>query len=368
MLQRFKVPKEDEVRVPHESLRETVTAIFEKMGVPPEDAAEGADVLVMTDLRGVETHGVSNMLRTYVRQYREGQLNPTPNVRIVREAPATATLDADRGLGIMLGRAAMRIAIDKAREVGVGVVTMYNSGHLGAVGHFAMLAAQEDMVGMCLTAGGTSILPTFGAEGRLGANPISIAAPARNEPPVLFDAATSAIAMNKVGLAARVGANLLPGWIADREGNPIMQEVPAPERGQFYGLTLGGTRELGSHKGYGFSLIVEILGALLSGSVPSMLDSTPMESGFKNYFAAYNIAAFTDVDAFKDNMDRMLRTLRDTKPAPGHDRVLYPGLPEHEDETERRTNGIPLHREVVDWFDAITSELGLPPLKRMTVT
>ena len=365
MLERFKVPRKDEVRVPEQSLRHTVSAIFEKMGLTTEDAAEGADVLTMTDLRGVETHGVSNMLRAYVQQYNQGTLNPRPNWRVVRQSPGTATIDGDRGLGIVLGRRSMKMAMEKARSVGIGVVTMYNSGHLGAVGHFAMLAAEEDMVGVCMTAGGIGILPTFGAEGRLGADPISLAAPARNEPPVLFDVATSAVAGNKLRLADRVGATLLPGWIADKDGVPIMEETPVPERGQYAQLPLGGTREQGSHKGYGFALMTEILGALLSGSVPSMLDSTPSESMFKHYFAAYSIPAFTELDTFKDNMDRMIQTLRNTRPAPGHERVLYPGLPEYEEVLERRANGIPLHKEVAQWFDDIASELAVPRLQRM---
>ena len=365
MLERFKVPQADEIRIPEQSLRTTVTAIVEKMGVPPGEAAEAADALVMTDLRGVETHGVSNMLRLYVQQYNEGRLNPRPIVRTVRETPAAATLDADRGLGIAVGRPAMEMAIGKARNVGVGVVVMLNSGHLGAVGHFAMLAAEQDMIGVCMTAGGSLVLPTFGAEGRLGANPISIAAPARNEPPVLFDVATSAVALNKLSLARRVGANLLPGWVADGEGNPIMEETPVPEAGEFFGLPIGGTREQGSHKGYGFALMVEIMGALLPGSVPSMLDAAPWESGYKHHFAAYDVAAFTDLDRFKDDMDRMLRLLKNTKPAPGQARVLYPGLPEHEEERDRRANGIPLHKEVVQWFHDIAEELSVPALKTM---
>ena len=365
MLERFKPRKEDQVRVPEESLRETVAAIFESMGETPEAAAEGADVLTMTDLRGVETHGVSNMLRAYVEQYGKGELTPRAEWRIVRESPATATINAAGGLGILLGRQAMEIAVEKARKVGMGVVTMYMSGHLGAVGHFAMLAAERDMVGVCITAGGDGILPTFAAEPRLGANPISIAAPARDEPPFLFDVATSAIAGNKLSLAKRVGADLLPGWIADMEGTPIMEETAVPERGEYKQLLLGGTREQGSHKGYGLSMMVEVLGSLLSGSVPTMLDEVSRESMFKNHFAAYDIAAFTDVDTFKDNMDDMLRTLRTTRPAPGHDRVLYPGLSEHEEVMERRANGIPFHREVVDWFDTISAELSVPRLRRL---
>ena len=363
MLERFKVPPEDEVRVSEESLRRTVTAIFEKTGVLPEDAAEGANTLVMSDLRGVETHGVSNMLRYYVQGFNEGNINPRPDWRIDREFPGTATMDADGGLAIILGPKAMRIAMEKARTVGVGVVTMKNAGHSGAIGHHAMLAAKEDMVGMCTTAGGLLVVPTFGAEGRLGTNPIAMAAPARNEPPFLFDAATSAIAGNKMRLAARVGAPLLPGWISELDGTPIMEETPPRERGQYRHLPLGGTREQGSHKGYGFALISETLATMLSGVLPSMVTGLNPVHRSCHYFAAYNIAAFTDVEEFKDNMDRMLKMLRETKPAPGHDRVVYPGLPEHEDEQDRRANGIPLHREVIQWFEDITTELSIPRLK-----
>jgi LDH2 family malate/lactate/ureidoglycolate dehydrogenase len=359
ILERFKVPKQDEVRVPEAALRQTVAQIFAKMGVIPEDAAEGADVLVMTDLRGVETHGVSNMLRLYVQDYKAGKLNPTPGWRIVRESPSSATIDAERRLGVILGPKAMRLAIEKARNVGVGVVAMSNSGHFGAIGHHAMVAVPHDMVGVCFTGAGLSVVPTFAAKPLLGTNPIAIAAPARHEAPVLFDVATSAIAGNKIRLAARVGSPLLPGWVTDKDGNPIMEESPVFDRHQYYQLPLGGTREQGSHKGYGFAVMAEVLATLLAGGLPTMLEPG---GGSKNHFAAYNIAAFTDVERFKDTMDDMLKTLRTTQPAQGHDRVLYPGLSEHEEVQERRAKGIPLHKEVIQWFSDITSELGLPPL------
>ena len=159
MLERFKVPKKDEVRVPIESLEEVIQAIFEKMGNSESDAKEAAEVLAMTDLRGVETHGVSNMLRAYVSQYTSGQVNPQPNWRIERQTRGTAVINADKGLGVVLGRRAMDIAIEKARDVGFGVVTMNNGAHLGAVGHFSMYAAQHDMVGMCATSAGRASSP-----------------------------------------------------------------------------------------------------------------------------------------------------------------------------------------------------------------
>lgn len=359
MLDIFKVPVADQVHVSEAALRQTVAAILEKCNLTPEDAALGADVLVTTDLRGVESHGVSNMLRNYVQRYQKGDYNPRPDWRIVRESPSTATIDGDNGLGIILGPKAMRLAIDKAKAVGVGIVTMYKSHHLGAVGHHAMLAAQEDMVGMCMTATQPSVVPTFGAEPRFGTNPIALAAPAKSQPPVLFDVATSAVAGNKITLATRVGSNLLPGWVTDGEGSPIMEETPVMPRGQYYQLPLGGTRELGSHKGYGLGMMVETLCTMLSGALPFGLER---DTGYKHYFAAYNIAAFTDVETFKTNMDQMLGWLLETKPAPGQERVLYPGIVEHEEERERRQHGIPLHKEVIQWFGDTTSAMGLPPL------
>ena len=356
MLERFKVPEEDEVRVPEPSLRETVTAIFEKMGVPPDQAATGSDTLVMSDLRGVETHGVSNGLRRYVAQYNDGTLNPRPNWRIIKEGPGTATIDGDKGLGVILGPKFMEIAVEKAAAVGTGMVSVHNIGHTGAIGHFALQATEADMLGRVTTGGASGgTLPPFGAEPRLGTNPFAFAAPANEEPPLLFDAATTPIAGNKVRLAHRVGATMLPGWIADLDGNPIMEETPVPELGEFYFLPLGGTREMGAHKGFGFSLLTVVLGPMLAG-----IDAT-QASGHS--FTAHNIAAFTDVETFKSNMDKMLRSLRDTKPAEGHDRVFYPGLPEHEEELDRRANGIPLHQEVVDWFADICGELSLPSLR-----
>ena len=178
MLDRFKVPLEDQVRVSDAALRQTVAAIFEKCNLTPEDAAIGADVLVTTDLRGVESHGVSNMLRTYVQSFQNSNYNPRPNWRIVRESPSTATIDGDGGLGVILGPKAMRIAIDKAKAVGVGIVTMYNGRHLGAVGHHAMLAAQEDMVGMCMTATQPSV-ETQRPLGRMSAFATKAALPKR---------------------------------------------------------------------------------------------------------------------------------------------------------------------------------------------
>ena len=152
------------------------------------------------------------------------------------------------------------------------------------------------------------------------------------------------------------------GYQSIQDATPIMEEKPIFDREEVYQAPLGGTREQGSHKGYGFAMMAEVLSTLLAGALPTMLDA---RSGSKNQFAAYDIRAFTDLDRFKDTMDEMLRTLRTAAPAPGQERVLYPGLSEAEEVEHRRAHGIPLHREVIDWFGECTGEMGLPPLAVM---
>lgn len=365
MLEQFKVPDKDRILVSETALRKCVAEIFCRMGISPEDASEAADVLVMSDLRGVESHGVSNLLRAYLKDFQSGKIKSDAAWRILRQTPGTAVIDADRQLGVVMGPKAMRIAIEKAKKVGTGVVTVGNSGHLGAIGHHAMLAAEQNMIGICMCTSWIpelSVVPTFASKPMFGTNPIAMAAPTNQEAPFLFDAATSTIAGNKIRLAIRLGAPLLPGWVADRTGNPITEETSVHDRHQFCLLPLGGTRELGSHKGYGFLMMAEILSTFLSGGLPYLIDNT---GGAKGFFAAYDISAFLEIEQFKANLDQMLKILRTTEPAEGHERVWYPGLLEHEAVLKRRADGIPLHAEVVEWFRKTTSELGLPDLETL---
>jgi len=362
MPERFHVSAEEQVRIPHESIRETVSAIFRKMGEPASNAETAANTLVTADLWGTETHGVSNMVRYYIEYYGKGEIKADPQWHIVRETPSTAVMDADRGLAIILGKVAMQTAIDKAKDVGVGMVTLINAGHSGALGVHAAQAANQGLIGMVMTAGGARMVPTFGAEGRLGTDPIAFAAPARHEAPFIFDAAMSSVAHNKIRIAQRLGSDILPGWLAEDDGTPIMDERPAPDGDSPLLLPFGGSRAIGSHKGYGLGLMVTIMTTLLPGMQPTMVSGT---KGGEHLFAAYDIEAFADPEEFKTNMDDMLRTLRETPPAPEADRVVYAGLPEYENEQDRRANGVPLHNEVVAWFDDIASELEVPPLRRM---
>ena len=362
MLERFHVPDDQAVRVDSEGLRQTVISLFEKVGVPSEDAVVAADVLVFADLRGVDSHGVSNMLRSYIRGYNEGTVNPVPKWKIIRERPATATIDCDGGLGVVVGPRAMEIAIEKAKNVGVGMVTMRNGGHMGMISYYAMQALDHDMIGLSMTAAGPGVVPTFGREPRLGTNPIAVAAPAKTGNPFVLDIATSIVAANKLGLARRIGSLIPGGYVADMEGTPIMDEGPLPD--QYRVLPVGSTREQGSHKGYGLACVVEILCGILSGGgyafMPERLANT--YGHYHHMVAAYSIDAFTDVDDFKSLMDDWMQGLRDTPAAVGHEKVIVPGDPEEEEYQHRLEVGIPLHPEVIDWFKDITKELEVPYL------
>jgi LDH2 family malate/lactate/ureidoglycolate dehydrogenase len=332
----------------------TVTDIFLKLGMSKEDAAQSADVLVYADVRGIESHGVSNMLRRYVESLKTDGINPKPNVRIVREMNAAATIDCDGGHGLVVGPMAMNMAIERAKEHGIGSVTAMNGRHFGACAYHAAMALEHNMIGVAMTTGGLNVLPVHGAKPLVGLNPIGFAAPTKNEPPFIFDASMSSVAGNKIALAQRLGVPVMAGWIADGEGNPIMDEQMVPDN--YAMLPTGATRELGAHKGYSLAVMVEILCGVLGNTGAG----TNRSQGAAHHFIAYNIEAFTDVNAFKEMMDQYMRELQDSPTAPGHDRVVYAGLPEHEEDAERREHGIPYHPEVIDWFRATCGEMDIP--------
>ncbi len=361
MLERFHVAEEEAIRVDAHKMRAATKSVFIKMGLSDEDSDLSADVLMYADIHGIDTHGVSNMLRMYVKGYQEGSSNPRPNMRTIRQVGSVACFDGDGGLGLHTAPHAMKATIEMAKKNGVASSTLINSGHLGAAGYHALMAVEQDMIGVCFTGGGGfAMLPTFGAEPRFGTNPLAWAVPARNQPPFIFDAATTQVAGNKIRLLQRMNRTIAPGWLADIDGSPIMEDAPVPEddireaERHWYMLPIGGSRENGSHKGYGIACIVDIMCCTLSGMGAGFISR---KSG--HFFMAFDIAAFTDLDKFKDDMDEFLTGLADTPPAPGHSRVLFPGQPEDETKKDRLENGIPYHPEVIDWFDNIGAELEL---------
>ena len=344
MLERFKVPEDIAIRVAPDDMRETVENLFEALGMPDNEAEQAADVLIYADTRGIDSHGVSNMTRAYVAGFQNGDLNPTPKCTVTHDTGAIATVDCDRGLGLAVGPPTMDLAIERAKSLGVGVAIAHNAGHYGPAAYHAHMALTHNMIGISMTTGGVRVAPTHGAEPLLGLNPIGIAVPSGKQVPFIFDASMSSVAANKIFLLQRVKGEVLPGWVTKPDGSPQMKEGPVPD--PFMMLPLGGTREIGSHKGFGLMMMVEVLTTLLSGTGGGPF----RRAGSAHYFMAYDVAAFTDLGGFKKDMDAYLDRLLACNPAPGEDRVVYPGIPEHEAELQRKKRGIPYHPEVIDWF------------------
>jgi L-2-hydroxycarboxylate dehydrogenase (NAD+) len=353
-VERFTVPENIAVRVDQAAMRSTVENIFEGVGMPRTDAEQAADTLLYADLRGIDSHGVSNMFPIYMHWFREGHLNPTAKPKVIREAPAVATIDDGAGLGLATGPRAMDLAIEKAEACGIGAVSVTNGRHYGAASYHAHRAIPHGMIGLSMTIGGLQVLPTFGSKPMVGLNPIAVAVGAGDEPPFIFDASMSSVAGNKIRIAQRLGATVLPGWIAAADGTPILEESEIPK--EYHMLPSGGTRDGGSHKGYGLAVMVDVLCGVLAGDPPGFL-RPPGVVG--HHFAAYKIDAFCDPDEFADHMRQFVAGLRDTPPAPGHDRVLYAGLEEHETEVARRIDGIPFHPDVVQFFRDTADEIGV---------
>lgn len=346
-------------RVRAEALAATVSSIFEKLDLPAHDAALAADGLVAADVRGVTSHGVSQILRNYVDRLRDGGTNPRPEWRLTREMPAGGNVDCDRGMGLVVTPKVMELAISKAREVGVGMISMHNGRHLGMAQYHARLALPHDMIGLCMTSTSPHVAPTFGRVKRLGTNPIAFAAPCGEEPPFVYDAATSVSAGNKLNVYKLMGLPVPPGYVADDEGRPVME--PSEHGADHVLLPLGSTPDTASHKGYALAAMVDVLCSVMGGLT---FGARLAPRDYNHFVAAINIDAFVPVADFKQAMDDFVRMLKATPPAAGCERVLVPGQLEWETELDRRAHGIPLHKDVFAWLDATCAELGLPLLQR----
>jgi L-2-hydroxycarboxylate dehydrogenase (NAD+) len=340
--------------LPADYLRDFTARVFMHFGIAADDAALAAEVLSKADLRGIDSHGVAR-LRTYVDMFTIGRINPKPNIRIVREKKSIATVDGDSGLGLVVGPRANEIAMEKAAVYGSGWVSVRNTNHYGIASYYSLKALERDMIGWSMTNTSRIVVPLWGAERRLGTNPIAIAFPGHKNPPIVIDLATSVVAFGKIEMAARAGVVLPEGWIIDAQGQASTDAADVYTGGL---LPLGSTREMGAHKGYCLSAMVDILSAVLSGAnwgpfVPpfALFEETPAESvgkGIGHFFGAMEIDGFEDVDVFKKRIDDWIAVFRNTKPAPGHDAVLIPGDPEHAAEKVRSKSGIPVIESVVN--------------------
>ncbi|MCS7018037.1 MAG: Ldh family oxidoreductase [Cytophagales bacterium] len=350
-----------------ERLRTFATETFLYFGVPKPDAQQAADVLIAADLRGIDSHGVAR-LHTYFDMLQLGRINPKPNIRIVREKMSTATVDGDNGLGLVVGPKANQIAMEKAEKAGSGWVSVCNTNHYGIAGYYVLQALKRDMIGWAMTNSTKLVAPLWGAERMLGTNPIAIAFPGWEEPPIVIDMATSAAAYGKIEIAKRAGKAIPEGWIIDKDGNTSTNPSDMINGGAL--LPLGSDREHGGHKGYALAAMVDILCCVLSGAnwgpfappfaLRQEIPARSVGKGIGHFFGAMQIDGFMDVTTFKKQIDDWIRTFRATKPAPGTAGVLIPGDPEREAEAIRRQEGIPLIQAVVDDLLDISRQTGIP--------
>ena len=350
-----------------EALSEFVVRVFLHFGVPRKDALQAAEVLACADLRGIDSHGVAR-LYSYFGLLSEGRINPKPKIKTVRSTQSTATVDGDNGLGLVVGPQANRIAMDMAEKCGSGWVSVCNTNHFGIAGYYVLKALEHDLIGWAMTNSTKLVAPLWGAERMLGTNPIAIAFPGKEEPPIVIDMATSATAYGKIEIARRRGEPIPEGWATDRDGKGTKDPNEMIAGGAM--LPLGSERERGGHKGYALAMMVDILCCALSGAnwgpfAPpfALRQEIPKRSvgkGIGHFFGAMRIDGFIDAEEFKQQIDEYIRVFRATKPAPGTNGPLIPGDPEREAEQVRRKNGVPLILPVVEELGDISQKTGIP--------
>ncbi|MEJ0102242.1 MAG: Ldh family oxidoreductase [Bacteroidota bacterium] len=341
-------------------------SVFQKIGCPEADADLAVKVLLSADLRGIDSHGVAR-LSGYVRLWEVNRINATPDIQIIHETPSTATVNGDSGLGLVIAPKAMQIAIDKAKNVGTGWVAVQNSNHFGIAGYHAMMALEQDMIGIALTNASPLVSPTFSIERLLGTNPICVAIPAGDEPAFVADLATTTAANGKLEILQRKNGVAPLGWIQDKQGKPSTN--PHELKGGGALLPLGGDREHGSHKGYALGAIVDIFSAVLSGAnygpwVPPFPAYVPMPDeqpgkGIGHFFGAMRIDAFRPASDFKMHMDKWIKRFHSAKTVEGQTKVIIPGDPEREMHAERMKNGILLMPVVLDDLKYLSEKFGI---------
>jgi L-2-hydroxycarboxylate dehydrogenase (NAD+) len=356
----------DIARIPRTILEEFCQAAFSALGVPAEDAALSARVLVAADAMGLPSHGVGRLAR-YVEGLRTGLMLPGAAAETVVDGPSALVIDAHGGLGAPVSCRAMRAVMAKARSTGAAFGCVRESNHFGVAGYYARMALEEGMIGLAMTNTAALGVPTFGSRAMFGTNPLAFAAPADREVAFVLDMSTTVVTRGKLEVHERRGERLPQGWAVDARGlattDPAATLRGLQDRAGGGILPLGGLgTALGGHKGYGLAVMVDILCAVLAGAPfgPAVRDSASSSARVSHFFGALRVDAFREVGAFKRDMDGMLGDLRSSEPCEGEERVYYAGLPEREAEAESEALGVKVSAPVLRSLRAIGGELGLP--------
>lgn len=346
------------LRVKAQRLEEFTARAFEAVGISAAEARTIAELMVRADLQGSDGHGIFR-LPQYIRRIRGGAVNVTPRIRVVREAAAMALVDGDNGMGHLVMRFAAQKAIEKAKSAGVAWVGVKWSNHAGPASLYATMPLEHDMVGLYLAVGNANHLPPWGGlDMLLSTNPIAVAVPAGEEPPIVLDMATTVAAYGKVKTKAQRGEMMPEGWMMDRAGRPLTDPKRA---GEGFLLPIGG------YKGYGLALIFGLLAGTLNGAAMgrdvvdfNADDTTPTNTG--HVIAAIRVEAFQPVAEFKRGVDALIRDLRGSRRLPGVDRIRLPGEGGHAARAERAKSGIPLPTVLLSALNQLAGELKIAPL------
>ena len=347
-----------EVRAKRFQLEEFTAAAMMALGLPSEDAATVATLMVQADMQGSDGHGVIR-LAPYAKRILAGGINLKPNIKVVQERTAMALVDGDNGMGQLVMKKATELAIHKARTAGIAWVGSRLSNHAGPASLYARMALQHDMIGLYFAVGNANHLPPWGGlDMLLSTNPIAAAIPTLNEVPVVLDMATTVAAYGKVKAKAQRGEMMPEGWMIDRQGKPLLDPTKSEE---------GFLLPIGGYKGYGLSLIVGILAGTLNGAAMGrqVIDfnkdfSTTTNTG--QAIAIIDPSAFGDITEFKQNVDTLVRELRGSERMPGVDRIWLPGEQSHEKRLSNEAHGIVLAPSLMKQLNDLAAQLNIAPL------
>jgi L-2-hydroxycarboxylate dehydrogenase (NAD+) len=343
--------------------------VFKGVGVPEGDAKICADVLITSDKRGIDSHGIGRLKPIYYDRIKEGIQSPVTKFEVVREGLTTAVVDGHDGMGQVISKRAMSMTIEKAKKYGMGMVAVRNSTHYGIAGYYALMAVDAGMIGITGTNARPSIAPTFGVENMLGTNPLTFGMPTDEEFPFVLDCATSIAQRGKIEVYDRLGKTLPKGWVIGDDGQPqtdAHQVLIDLVKGKAALVPVGGIgEELAGYKGYGYATVVEILSAALQGGafLKGLLglgahgEHQPYHLG--HFFMAINISEFTSLDTFKKDTGEILRSLRASKKAPGAQRIYTAGEKEYLAWQERKNRGVPVNEPLQNDIRRLVEELKL---------